>query len=99
MLSDVLLMSVFNIVYKMACLASGVVICFFGYRLFSLSYNPTGDLKLESNLFKMSINKAAQGTFFALFGAFVVAFTIWKGINIDIDQPATMQSGNNCVQR
>ncbi|MFA6094985.1 MAG: hypothetical protein WC757_03825 [Candidatus Paceibacterota bacterium] len=84
--SQIFLLAALNIAYKIACLMSGVSICFFGYRLFSLSHQDTGNITVESKLLNMTLNKAAQGTFFALFGAFVISFTIWKGIDIDINR-------------
>jgi hypothetical protein len=69
------------LIYKLACVCSGVMICFFGYLLFVRGiFTSAGDLDSQFHNTKLVLKKAAPGTFFALFGACVVAVTVWRGL-------------------
>jgi hypothetical protein len=69
------------IAYKLTCILSGTAFAFMGYRLF-LARVLKGDTDFGASAGKMwslKITKAAPGTLFALFGAVIVAFSMFKG--------------------
>jgi hypothetical protein len=69
------------IAYKLTCILSGTAFAFMGYRLF-LARVLKGDTDFGASAGKMwslKITKAAPGTLFALFGAVIVAFSVFKG--------------------
>lgn len=72
------------ILYKLTCLFVGLAICFMGYRLF-LADVKTGssDASFSWKGAAFSLQRGAPGTFFALFGAVVIAVTVWKGFQAD----------------
>ena len=75
--------------YKLACIVSGVLICYFGYRLFVLGiFRGAGDLDSSFKNTRLILKKAAPGTFFALFGALVVGATVWMGL--ELNEPASV---------
>ena len=72
-------------VYKIASLFVGLGFGYMGYRLFlSGIENPAGDLKASSGDKSLKLTRAAPGTFFALFGAGVVAVAIFQGFDIEL---------------
>ncbi|MCH7519942.1 MAG: hypothetical protein IH964_13080 [Candidatus Dadabacteria bacterium] len=72
------------ILYRIITIAIGFLIVYLGYRLFRLGvYEKAGDLKAVWGENQLILKQAAPGTFFVLFGAIVISFSIWKGINID----------------
>ena len=79
------------LLYKLACVFGGVLICFLGYRLFALGiFRGAGDLDGSFKDTKLILKKAAPGTFFALFGALVLGMTAWKGL--EFNEPAAVAS-------
>lgn len=67
--------------YKTVSLLVGLSFAYMGYRLFMSSvWGQAGELDAQFGKNRILLKKAAPGTFFALFGAVVVALTIWKGI-------------------
>jgi hypothetical protein len=66
--------------YKIVCLLVGLAFCYMGYRLF-LAGIRKGETDLEFSWKKIAIKvgKAAPGTCYALFGAFIVGSVVWKG--------------------
>lgn len=71
------------LIYKLVCITSGVFFCFLGYRLFVLGILGTaGDLDSQFKNTKLILKKAAPGTFFALFGAVIIAGTVFQGFTI-----------------
>jgi hypothetical protein len=71
----------FLILYKVACLIVGLGFAFMGYRLFlEGKLADAGDLNAESSYFKLVIHKGAPGTFFCVFGAILILFSIFKGV-------------------
>ncbi len=55
-----------------------------GYRLFMAGiWGKAGDLDAQFGENKLLLKKAAPGTFFVLFGAIIIALTIWKGLSFD----------------
>jgi hypothetical protein len=83
------------ILYKLTCLIVGLAICFMGYRLF-LADVKTGlsDASVSWKGAAFSLQRAAPGTFFALFGAVVISVTVWKGFTAD----ATSEQGTPITQ-
>lgn len=55
-----------------------------GYRLFVKGiWGHAGEMEAEFGDNKLILKKAAPGTFFALFGAIIVAITIYKGLEFE----------------
>jgi len=79
-------------IYKTIALIIGAITIFLGYRLFMKGIvNSAGDLSTESANIKLSLQKAAPGTFFALFGALIIGVKIFKNPNIK----TTSKHGND----
>jgi hypothetical protein len=71
--------------YKTASLATAVLFCFFGYRLFLAGlWGPAGDLRAKFKEFDLILKSAAPGVFFVVMGALIAGATIWKGFDFDI---------------
>lgn len=71
-------------IYKVASLGVGAILCFLGYRLFLAGvWGAAGDLEVKFRKNSLVLKSAAPGTFFALFGTVVIAFTIWKGLELE----------------
>jgi len=71
------------LIYKIACILSGVVFSYLGYRLFVLGiFSSAGDVDVQFNDNRLILKKAAPGTFFALLGAIVIVATIIQGMNL-----------------
>jgi len=69
--------------YKIVSLLVGLAFAYMGYRLFMSSvWGQAGELDAQFGKNKILLKKAAPGTFFALFGAVVVALAIWMGFKI-----------------
>jgi len=69
--------------YKLASLLVGSLFAFLGYRLFMANiWGNAGELKTEFGNTKLIVKKAAPGTFFALFGAAIIAMTLYKGMEL-----------------
>jgi len=43
-----------------------------------------GEMKVEYEVFKLKLGRAAPGTFFSLFGAAIIVFAITKGIEFRV---------------
>ena len=75
--------------YKIACLIAGVCFAYMGYRLFITGIQQSaGNLEASSPSGSLKLSKAAPGTFFALFGAAVIATTIYQGFDVEIPAAA-----------
>jgi hypothetical protein len=71
----------FAFLYKLSSLAVGLIVIFLGYNLFRIGFvKPAGDLQAWSGDRSIELTHAAPGVFFALFGAFVIGVTIYKGL-------------------
>ena len=71
-------------IYKLVCIGSGLLVCYFGFRLFILGiFTGAGDLTSQFQSTKLVLKKAAPGTFFALFGAAVIGVSLWKGLQFE----------------
>jgi hypothetical protein len=72
-------------VYKVACLLAGIGFGYMGYRLFMAGVlQSAGDLEAALKSKTLKLSRAAPGTFFALFGAAVIAVTIFQGFDIEL---------------
>lgn len=72
-------------VYKVAGLFVGLGFAYMGYRLFLSGFEkPAGDLEASSGSRTLKLSRAAPGTFFALFGATVVAFVVFQGFDVEL---------------
>ncbi|NVK19785.1 MAG: hypothetical protein HWE30_13890 [Methylocystaceae bacterium] len=68
--------------FKITCLLSGTLIVFMGYKLFVFGkWGESGDIQGEYKNIKLIIRRAAPGTLFALFGAIIICWTVFEGIN------------------
>ncbi|WP_295648239.1 hypothetical protein [uncultured Mucilaginibacter sp.] len=58
-------------------------------------FNESGDVDASFKNYKLTVKKAAPGTFFVLFGAIIICFTIFNAIDLKsgvgppIDQTTT----------
>jgi hypothetical protein len=69
-------------VYKIASMCVGLVFGSMGYKLFmSGIWGDAGRMDAEFGDTKLIVQKAAPGTFFALFGTIIVGFSVFTGIN------------------
>ena len=69
-------------VYKLLTLLAGVLLCYWGYRLFMAGvWGSAGELtgQLENN--KLVLKSAAPGTFFVVLGAIVLGAVVVQGMN------------------
>ena len=72
------------LIYKLASLGAGVLVCYMGYRLFSAGiFGDAGSVDATFKDTRLLIRRGAPGTFFAVVGAVVLALTLFKGINLD----------------
>lgn len=68
--------------YKIFTLSIGMFIVYLGYKLFVKNIvNNAGDLEGTYGKYKLILKKGAPGTFFALFGSFIIAFAVLKGMH------------------
>jgi hypothetical protein len=82
-------------IYKLVCIGSGLLVCYFGFRLFVLGiFTGAGDLSSQFQSTKLVLKKAAPGTFFALFGATVIGVSLWKGLQFDTRSQPLAQNEN-----
>lgn len=87
-------------IYKLVSIGSGLVVCYFGFRLFVLGiFTGAGDLSSQFQNTKLILKKAAPGTFFALFGAAVIAVSLWKGLGFESEAQPLSQGGTKIVLR
>src|SRR6266446_3141159 len=74
-------------IYKLACLATGTLLVYMGYRLFMASiWGKAGEVDLQFKENKLLIRKAAPGTFFTVAGTIVLVVTLSKGLGFEIQQ-------------
>ena len=72
------------VVYRAFTIACGLVIVYLGFVLFRLGvYEKAGELKAVWGSKNLSLKQAAPGTFFALFGAAIIASTVWRGLDFE----------------
>lgn len=76
-------------IYKIASLSVGLAFAYMGYRLFLAGLlRPSGELTASSGARSLKLSRTAPGTFFALFGAAVVAATIFQGFDVRLPSAA-----------
>ena len=70
------------VLYRIVTIVCGLVIVYLGFVLFRLGvYEKAGELKAVWGTKNLTLKQAAPGTFFALFGACVIAVTVWRGLD------------------
>lgn len=84
------------LIYKLACLAVGSLLCYFGYRLFKEGiWGNAGNLEANFRDTTLVVKSAAPGTFFVLLGAVIIVTTILQSEKVNIhhdDKPDTTVS-------
>jgi hypothetical protein len=72
-------------VYKIASLLVGLCFGYMGYRLFLAGIqHSAGSLEASAGPKTLKLSRGAPGTFFALFGAAVIAATIVQGFDVEL---------------
>jgi len=78
--------------YKISCLIVGLTIIYLGYLLFVKGiFNESGDIDANFKNYKLTVKKAAPGTFFVLFGAIIIGFSIFKGLELTSGRPTEVK--------
>lgn len=68
-------------IYKLACLAVGLLLCHMGYQLFIKGiWGNAGDVDARYGSTKLVLKQGAPGTFFAVLGAGIIVATIVMGL-------------------
>jgi hypothetical protein len=62
----------------LVCILVGAFLCWLGYRLFFKGLSDKSDLNVEYGKIKFRIFRASPGIFFSLFGAVIVASSVWN---------------------
>ena len=71
-------------VYKALSLLVGTLAIYMGYLLFKTGiWGNAGDLETKYGQTSLVIKHGAPGTFFAVLGAIIISFTIYKGLNFE----------------
>lgn len=66
------------LIWRLCVLACGLVAVILGYRLFKLGFAANqGDLEAGVGASSLKVRNIAPGTFFALFGAAIIATLVW----------------------
>jgi len=69
------------LIYKLAALAVGLVTIVLGYSLFTKGiFGPLANLEASKGGATMNLQNAGPGIFFALFGAAIIGFAVFKGM-------------------
>ena len=72
------------ITYKIATLLTGVLLCYWGYRLFlSIPVKDAGEINFSLQKKELRFKRAAPGAFFVLFGATIIIAAIYMGVNME----------------
>ena len=72
------------VIYRISTVAAGLAIVFMGYRLFRVGvFERAGDLKASWGEKALVLKQAAPGTFFALFGAFIICLSVSGGLKLN----------------
>lgn len=84
---DILLL--FRGVERVAIVAAGVLLIYFGYRLFlALPAEHGSDGRLQMPSASLAVSKVGPGVFFAVFGTFLLWQMAEKAVRVDIAPPA-----------
>ncbi len=82
--------------YKTLSLLIGLAFSYMGFRIFMAGiWGDAGNLETKFENTKLVVKNAAPGTFFALFGALIVSFTIFKGMAYDSIQFEPKKNDNS----
>lgn len=74
--------------FRVLCLATGVMFGYFGYRLFVIGiYEKAGELKAAFGDKHLVLKQVGPGVFFALFGVMIAAVGGLRTLNVERDQP------------
>lgn len=65
------------LIWRLAVLTCGLVAVILGYKLFKLGFTVQGDLEAGISGQTIKLRNIAPGTFFALFGAAIIATLVW----------------------
>ena len=75
------------IAYRALAITLGFGMAYLGYKLFRVGiYEKAGELKAAWGDKNLTLKQAAPGTFFALFGAFVVIVSLFRGVDFAHDR-------------
>lgn len=73
-----------SLVYKLFSLGAGVLLAYLGYRLFMAGvWGSGGDVEAKFRETSVVVKEGAPGTFFAICGAIVICFTVFKGMDLE----------------
>jgi len=76
-----------SIAYKIIVIIIGFIIILLGYRLFKKGFVvDSGSLTITYAGNKISIEKAAAGIFFCVFGSCIILISVFKGIDVQSHQ-------------
>ena len=67
----------------------GTFICWLGYRLFFKGLSEKSDLSIEYDKFKLQLFSASPGIFFSLFGAIIIASSVWNVAKFQEEQTSS----------
>ena len=81
------------VLYRALTVICGLAIVYLGFVLFRIGvYEKAGELKAVWGTKNLTLKQAAPGTFFALFGAGVIAVTVWRGVDFSsVSSPASAE--------
>jgi hypothetical protein len=72
------------VLYRSLTVLCGLAVVVLGYRLFKVGvYEKASELKATWGDKSLLLKQAAPGTIFALFGAAIMAFTVYKGFTLE----------------
>ncbi|SAL50043.1 hypothetical protein AWB70_04010 [Caballeronia cordobensis] len=67
--------------YRVLIVIGGILSIYFGYRLFQIDKQTQGDFGIKKGeSYELRLRDVALGVFFALFGAFVLAISLFNGL-------------------
>ena len=73
-----------SLVYKLFSLGAGVLLAYLGYRLFMAGvWGSSGDVEARFRETSVVVKEGAPGTVFAICGAIVICFTVFKGMDLE----------------
>ncbi|WP_070092798.1 hypothetical protein [Pseudomonas monteilii] len=77
----------FFIVYRMLIVLGGILCIYLGYRLFHVVQTTQGELKAKhGEKFELTLKDMAPGTYFAVCGTAILAFSLLHKMDINIEQ-------------
>lgn len=73
-----------SLVYKLFSLGAGMLLVYLGYRLFMAGvWGSSGNVEARFQETALVIKEGAPGTFFAICGAVVICFVVFKGMDLE----------------